>query len=78
LLVSSIAIVTESLLGLVEIADMLGVCRQRAAQIAAAYPDFPDPEVVMGGRRGWSRPKIERWLAEHPSRPPGRPRRRSP
>jgi len=76
LFVSSIDLVAESLIGLVEIAAMLGVCRQRAAQIADAYPDFPEPEVLLGRRRGWSRPKIERWLAEHPSRPPGRPRRR--
>ena len=63
------------LVGVTEIAEMLGVSRARADQIAARYDDFPDPEVVIASGRVWSRDAVEEWIRKHPHRPPGRPRK---
>jgi predicted DNA-binding transcriptional regulator AlpA len=48
------------LVGPAEIAQLLGVSRQRVTQLAA-HPDFPPPaqELVMG--KVWLRSDIESW-----------------
>jgi predicted DNA-binding transcriptional regulator AlpA len=56
-----------------EIAEMLGVSRQRVAQLIETYEDFPKPEVELSGGRVWSRTAIESWIVSHPERGPGRP-----
>jgi predicted DNA-binding transcriptional regulator AlpA len=61
------------LVGMAEIAEILGVTRQRVAQLIESYEDFPKPEVELSGGRVWSRTAIESWLASHPERGPGRP-----
>jgi predicted DNA-binding transcriptional regulator AlpA len=61
------------LVGMAEIAEMLGVTRQRVAQLIEAYDDFPSPEVELTAGRIWSRTAIETWIAAHPQRGPGRP-----
>jgi hypothetical protein len=66
---------TRHLVGVTEIAAMLGVSRQRADQITRHYADFPSPEVVLSSGRIWSRVSVERWMEHHPVRPPGRPRK---
>jgi predicted DNA-binding transcriptional regulator AlpA len=65
--------VPHHLVGMAEIAEMLGVSRQRVAQLIAAYDDFPPPDVELAGGRIWSRTLVERWISEHPDRPTGRP-----
>ncbi|HYZ91289.1 MAG TPA: Clp protease N-terminal domain-containing protein [Actinomycetota bacterium] len=60
------------LVGVAEIARLLGVSRQRVAQLSAAYPDFPRPEAELASGRVWSAESIEAWLATHPERKPGR------
>ena len=65
--------VALDLVGTTDIAAMLGVSRQRVGQLAATHPDFPPPLDVIGGRRVWNRKHIERWIAAHPARTPGRP-----
>lgn len=66
------------LVGVGEIAELLGVTRQRVDQLIASYDDFPDPEVELKGGRVWSRESVEAWIAVHPVRPrTGRPRRPS-
>jgi predicted DNA-binding transcriptional regulator AlpA len=57
------AAVTNHLVGVSEIAEMLGVSRQRVDQISKADPRFPKPEVVLKGGKVWSREAIERWIA---------------
>jgi predicted DNA-binding transcriptional regulator AlpA len=61
------------LVGMAEIAEMLGVSRQRVAQLIETYEDFPKPEVELTGGRVWSRNAIESWIASHPERTAGRP-----
>src|SRR5438552_1013064 len=56
-----------------EIAEMLGVSRQRVGQLIETYDDFPKPEVEISGGRVWSRTAVETWIATHPERGPGRP-----
>lgn len=63
------------LVGVPDIASMLGVSRQRVGQLIDAYPDFPEPSAVVGGRRLWTRAQVERWAAKHAERQPGRPRK---
>jgi predicted DNA-binding transcriptional regulator AlpA len=65
--------VTHHLVGMAEIAEMLGVTRQRVAQLIESYDDFPAPEVELTAGRIWSRTAIETWIASHPERRSGRP-----
>lgn len=67
--------VVSQLLGMSQIAAMLGVSRQRVHQLCKSYPDWPQPVATVGGRRIWTRDEIEQWLDRHPLRPLGRPRR---
>jgi predicted DNA-binding transcriptional regulator AlpA len=62
------------LVGLTEIADLLGVSRQRAAQIVESYEDFPNPEVELASGRVWASEKVRAWTEAHPSRRSGRPK----
>jgi predicted DNA-binding transcriptional regulator AlpA len=62
--------VTSHLVGVSEIAEMLGVSRQRVDQISKSDPHFPQPEAVLKGGKVWARKAIDRWLA---SRRRGRP-----
>lgn len=55
-----------------EIAEMIGVSRQRVAQLIESYEDFPKPEVELTGGRVWSRTAVETWIASNPEREPGR------
>ena len=64
---------THHLVGITEIAEMLGVSRQRANQVSRAYADFPQPEAELSAGRVWKRKAIERWMRAHPVRKPGRP-----
>lgn len=61
------------LVGMAEIAEILGVSRQRVAQLVETYEDFPKPEVELSGGRVWSRTAVETWISAHPERKPGRP-----
>lgn len=45
---------------LVEIAELLGVTKQRAHQLADE-PGFPAPVADDGRSRLWDRRKVERW-----------------
>lgn len=65
---------SHHLVGVAEIAEMLGVSTARVVQIAAAYEDFPAPEVELRAGRIWRRSAIEAWVRRHPVRRAGRPR----
>jgi predicted DNA-binding transcriptional regulator AlpA len=67
--------VSSHLVGITEIAEMIGVSRQRVAQLAESYEDFPKPEADLAAGRIWSRTAIEAWIQAHPERPTGRPER---
>ena len=50
------------LVGASEVAEILGVTRQRVDQLARTEEGFPEPEVTIGrGVRVWSREAIEKW-----------------
>jgi len=63
------------LVGVAELAELLGVSRQRAVQIADSFQDFPEPEVELASGRVWKRSDVESWIARHPNRRSGRPRK---
>lgn len=63
------------LAGLTEVAELLGVSKQRAAVIVETYDDFPEPAAVLAAGRVWEEADVLAWLAAHPDRKPGRPRR---
>ena len=63
---------TNHLVGAAEVGRMLGVSRQRVTQIAAAYSDFPEPEVVLSSGRVWSRAAVQTWIEVHSDRGPGK------
>lgn len=65
---------SSELVSVTEIAEMLGVSRQRVNQLVEAYGDFPEPEARLAIGRVWRRSSIEQWAEAHP-RLPGRPRK---
>lgn len=62
-----------NLVDLPAIAELLGVTRQRAGQLAAG-PGFPAPVAELTIGRVWTRESVEEWAAES-RRGPGRPRK---
>ncbi len=60
------------LVSVTEIAELLGVSRQRVNQLIQTYSDFPEPEANLAIGRVWRRAAIEAWIRTHPRRP-GRP-----
>ncbi len=68
-----VVLMTSHLVGLSEIATMLGVSRQRAGQIVGDYDDFPPPVAELASGRIWETETVEAWANAHPVRPPGRP-----
>ncbi|MGH2670267.1 MAG: DNA-binding protein [bacterium] len=68
---------TGHLVGVSEIAHMLGVTRQRAVQLVGDYADFPAPTAVLASGRIWEREAVEMWIRKHADRRPGRPKRQS-
>lgn len=69
--------VTAPVVGVAEIAELLGVSRQRAIQIVRDHADFPEPVADLASGRVWHRPSVDAWIAAHPDRKPGRPRKRA-
>lgn len=63
------------LVGIPEIAQILGVSRQRVYQLIEAYDDFPEPLATLAVGRIWSRAAVEEWNQHHGDRPTGMHRR---
>lgn len=61
----------EHLVGTTEVADLLGVSRQRAHALAREHPGFPVPLVRLSSGPIWDRHAVERF-AERWDRRPGR------
>jgi predicted DNA-binding transcriptional regulator AlpA len=59
---------TQDLIGVAEVAEILGVSRQRVHQLVQSEADFPKPEAVISAGRIWLRPAIEEWAGQHPRR----------
>jgi FtsZ-interacting cell division protein YlmF len=51
------------LVGVAEIAQMVGVSRQRINELVRSDPDFPSPEAELAAGRIWIRQDIEKWMA---------------
>ena len=56
------------LVGLTEIAAMLGLSRQRVHRIASTDPTFPKPQAELSAGLIWRRSHVEAW-----ARKSGRP-----
>ncbi|MDA8297413.1 MAG: DNA-binding protein [Actinomycetota bacterium] len=52
------------LVGAQEIADMLGITRQRVGQLARNDSTFPTPVADIAAGRIWKREDVERWARE--------------
>jgi hypothetical protein len=52
------------LVGISEIADMLGVTRQRADKLSRVDSTFPDPVADLRGGRIWLRVDVVAWIKE--------------
>lgn len=63
------------MVGAPEVAQLLGVSRQRVYQLIDAYEDFPAPVATLAVGRIWSRAAIEEWNRSHEERPTGRHRK---
>lgn len=55
------AIVTNHLMGVQEVARLLGVTRQRVDELSRTHADFPEPEAVLASGRVWRREDVEAW-----------------
>lgn len=47
-----------------QVAELLGISRQRVDQIVKTDPTFPPPDAVLPSGRIWKRETIERWARE--------------
>ena len=56
-----IASMTRHLVGVAEIAQMLGVSRQRVDALVRKDGDFPLPEVELTAGRVWRRDDVIQW-----------------
>lgn len=65
----------EPMLGVTEIASLLGVSKQRAS-VLSRRRDFPNPVVALSHGKAWRRADVERWT-ETWDRKEGRPRHAS-
>lgn len=52
---------TGHLVGVAEIASMLGISRQRVNEIVQTHSEFPRPEAELSAGRVWRRDVIEDW-----------------
>ena len=50
------------LVGVAEIAGMLGVSRQRIHAIIKTDPTFPEPVAALSAGKVWLRPDVVRWI----------------
>lgn len=57
----------EEVMAAAEIADYLGISRQRVA-ILVERPDFPPPLAHLSVGRIWRTADVRRWAAERPNR----------
>lgn len=64
------ATMTTPLMGQAEIADRLGVSRQRVQQLVAR-PDWPKPYVTLAMGKVWKTDDVEAWISEHRPADPG-------
>lgn len=55
------------LVGIAEIAAILGVSKQRADQLART-PAFPKPVSELASGRIWRKRDVERWIAKNRSK----------
>jgi predicted DNA-binding transcriptional regulator AlpA len=53
----------DHLMGVTEIANLLGISRQRVSQLARTET-FPEPVARLSGGIIWERADIERWARE--------------
>jgi hypothetical protein len=49
------------LVGIAEIAEMIGVTRQRVDQLSRNDPDFPEPVAELHAGRIWTRHDVLQW-----------------
>jgi transcriptional regulator with XRE-family HTH domain len=63
---------TSDLAGLAEVAELLGVSRERVRQLRAE-PGFPEPVAELQATPLWRRSDVATWDAGRPRRPGRRP-----
>ena len=52
------------LVGVAEIAEMVGVSRQRINRIVETHDEFPQPVAELSAGRIWRRQDVAAWMAE--------------
>jgi predicted DNA-binding transcriptional regulator AlpA len=62
-------VVALDLVGVAEIAEMLGVTRQRVNAIVQSHSDFPKPVAELSAGRIWLRKDVETWARQTGRRP---------
>jgi len=60
------------LVGVYEIAQLLGVSRQRVYQLITAHNDFPTPVANLHSGRVWKAADVDRWAKRWAKREPRR------
>jgi len=67
----------RELLGVIELANLLNVSRQRASELARTGSGFPRPIVLLASGPVWDRAMIARYVEHWDRRPRGRPRKKN-
>jgi FtsZ-interacting cell division protein YlmF len=50
------------LVGVAEIAGMIGISRQRVNELVRTDPGFPEPEAELAAGRIWTKASVEAWM----------------
>jgi prophage regulatory protein len=58
---TTVAVMAEELVGMAEIAEMLGVVRQYVDRLSREDPAFPEPVATLASGRIWKRVEIVKW-----------------
>lgn len=64
-----------TLVGTKEVAELLGVTRQRVNRIVQTHQEFPSPVGILAGGRIWNRSDIVEWARRTGRSIPARQRR---
>jgi predicted DNA-binding transcriptional regulator AlpA len=76
--VGSLVAPAEEVVGLTEVAELLGVTKRTVQRYYSERDDFPEPLGHLAGGRVWLRSDVEAWAKQTLPLKVGRPRKETP
>nr|MDT0659258.1 helix-turn-helix domain-containing protein [Micromonospora sp. DSM 115978] len=64
MLIRNVTVVVNLVYGFTELAERLGVSKQRTSEIINRF-DFPEPIDYLAAGRVWAKTEVEVWIKKH-------------